>query len=47
MSWGAGWCDAGGLDGDEVVDSEGLRGDGVCAVGGDVGFNEGAGEDVA
>lgn len=47
MSWGAWGGDTGGLNGNEVVDSEGLRGDGVGAVGGDVGFDEGAGENVA
>lgn len=47
MGWRPGRGDAGGLDGDEVVYGEGLRGDWVGAMGGDVRFDEGAGEDVA
>lgn len=47
MCRGAGGCDAGGLDRDEVVYGEGLRGDGVGAVGGDVRFDESAREDIA
>lgn len=47
MRRGAGGGDAGGLDGDEVVYGEGLGGDWVGAVSGDVRFDQGAGEDVA